>query len=398
MATVAHHIYSHYDPQERQDLEAETGQTEPDAADPWISEKAFGANERINKPPHFVPASTPYDAWHKPMHPKESTVMRPSQEVEGDVGGWYRSLTRRSDSTQPPSLAEEYLPSTSKAPISAPKTTMKRDKNNWFISRALQTEVSSRSGSSTPPQTLADILSRDPPPEPSKEPFVPPVFLTLGPDNRGFAMLQRSGWQEGEALGRTAPRRARSGLGFTPNDPFQSDEETRPKKRPRSLPRMKSEVKEVTVTIDDEIDVVRKVDVIDLTSDNDEDASDEEILDEGVRAGVNAEEDSTVRLEDTELDRDGFLDHNPRALITPLPTILKSDRLGIGLKAKRAGPYGESVKRVTHSQAALAVHVQRSEQIRQQKAVVGRGRRGFERMSKKEMQDRNDLLAYLKAD
>ena len=62
------------------------------------------------------------------------------------------------------------------------------------------------------------------------------------------------------------------------------------------------------------------------------------------------------------------------ALLTPLPTMLKSDLLGIGLKANTEGQYRTSVKRVTPNAAALAAHVRPAEDMRR-----GKGRSAFAR-------------------
>ena len=83
------------------------------------------------------------------------------------------------------------------------------------------------------------------------------------------------------------------------------------------------------------------------------------------------------------------MDHNPVSLLTPLPTVLKSDRLGIGLKRKRPkshsstsshrGPH-ELIKRVTHTPTAIAAHSQKAEQMRKQARMRdGRGHRGFQK-------------------
>ncbi|KAK7048430.1 hypothetical protein R3P38DRAFT_2764399 [Favolaschia claudopus] len=86
-----------------------------------------------------------------------------------------------------------------------------------------------------------------------------------------------------------------------------------------------------------------------------------------------------------------------KALVTPIATVLKSDRLGIGLKAKTTGPYKESQKRITHNAAAMAAHVKVAEALRKQKKLTGRGHRGFARKAKAESVNRRDLLAYMNA-
>ena len=79
------------------------------------------------------------------------------------------------------------------------------------------------------PSTLADLLSRNPPPRPSEPTFRPPVFLTIGPSNKGFAMLERKGWQEGEGLGSArVERKPKEGLGFLKGVNERNTEQRKP--------------------------------------------------------------------------------------------------------------------------------------------------------------------------
>jgi len=84
-----------------------------------------------------------------------------------------------------------------------------------------------------------------------------------------------------------------------------------------------------------------------------------------------------------------------KALLTPIATVLKSDRLGIGLKAKTVGPYKASRKRITHNAEALAAHIKAAEELKKKKGEFGRGRRGFERQHRKDSMKRQMMLAYL---
>jgi len=90
-------------------------------------------------------------------------------------------------------------------PPEVDKTRSTEGDSDWFIARAIsQTQSTSapltprpRSSSSN---SLADILARHPP-STNAQPFRPPVFLYLGPSNKGWwAMLQNQGWYEGEDL------------------------------------------------------------------------------------------------------------------------------------------------------------------------------------------------------
>ena len=186
-------------------------------------------------------------------------------------------------------------------------------------------------------------------------------------------MLQQKGWSEGEALGASAPRRTltQKALEKRPARTILSDRELL----------VKTEEREVALDEDDEVREVRKVEVVDLTlSDSDEDM--------GAELASHTASQSNAAVPS----------HNPTALLTPIATVLKSDRLGIGLKAKTVCPYKESKKRVTHNQAALAAHVRATEEMRMRKALLGRGSRSFARIAKAEAESRKRLLAHLNAD
>lgn len=238
------------------------------------------------------------------------------------------------------------------------KAAEKPTKNNWFILNALKSQQQ-QNLSSQPPSTLADLLERDPP-RSSEAKFKPPVWLAIGPSNKGFAMLERSGWCEGEPLGPDFIRRQTSGKG-------------------------KAKETECRQTIsvplgneDDGIWQVKQVSTIDLTL-SDPDSDDER--------------PDSLNIINHEPDDDS--PYARKALLTPLATVLKSDRLGIGLKAKTTGPYKESVKRVTHSAAALMAHAKASEDLKRWKKSHGRGQRGFTKQRRDEEEQRRAMIAYL---
>ena len=234
MATVTHYIRSTYDPNDREALELATGQvpstthsdtpedhTEEPETDPWQTEKAFGVERRLAAAPRFVPAAVSYDEVNNMLGGMPRTVLdTPVEESKEDVSGWYRLLTRRPVASETATGATSSIgkvqrnevagPSRLNPPIKQAATLIAQphpDKNSWFISRALQSEPASTT--STPPPTLADILAREPPIP--KKPMEPPVFLALGPSNRGWGMLQQKGWSEGEGLGANVARRAQIG-------------------------------------------------------------------------------------------------------------------------------------------------------------------------------------------
>ena len=153
---------------------------------------------------------------------------------------------------------------------------------------------------------------------------------------------------------------------------------------------LKTEEREFALDGEDEVREVRRVEVVDLTvSDSDGDEGEGEGED---GAGVDAGSPHAREPPATAPS------HNPTALLTPLATVLKSDRLGIGLKARTVGSYKESKKRVTHNQAALAAHARTTEEMRLRKAVLGRGTRSFARAAKADAEARRQLLASLNAD
>jgi hypothetical protein len=228
-------------------------------------------------------------------------------------------------------------------------------------------------------------------------------------------MLQNQGWSEGEGLGASSTSRGDDDAHTTMNE-----DKARKRKRTRtgmgldrrpSLPRAPSPSQEQTteehqvLLVDDDDDPIielRKkvhVPVIDLTqSDTEEDEEDEDEDDDGSSDDAPAPPASTTTDHSTGPGT-GTTPSDPRAaqtvLLTPLPTILKSDRLGIGLKAKTEGPYRSSVKRVTHNAAALAAHLKAAEDMRRTQRQLGRGHRAFARAERIERERRQNMMAYL---
>ena len=364
----------------------------PDAMQAWQQEASFISNRPARPPPQFVPATFSYDGW---IHNVESSKPNDtsSNNFFGDtLSGWYRSLTSQTtvaarDISDTTKASPTLHTSSSQEPIASPvPKSIRQNKNNWFIMKAIQLEPSS-SSVSTPAPTLADILARDPPPLPSEEKYTPPVWLEIGPSNRGFGMLQRSGWNEGEPLGPNVPRR-KPVKDILPDDEIINTTKSKDKSKGRL--KFANLSCQQTNKMDDETSELRNIEVIDLTlSDSDSDS-----------------DDLSMKAEDGKLeDQDGFTNdgsdipttHGGIALLTPIATRLKSDRLGIGLKAKTAGPYKTSQKRVTHNAAALAAHIRAAEENRRRMKEHGRGRRGHKKQRKMEEEKRKAMLASLKS-
>lgn len=447
MATTTYYIRSHYDrDRDLERLQRETGQLaegdeqqpELPEEDPWEKIQSFGVRRRLANAPRFVPATIAYDPWNEGL---ASLPEEPKASSGGSVGiaDWYKSLTQsnitgdntstvettQTATTPAPAPSQPIASSSSiSAPISRPSSTHPRRTNSdWFISRALSAQTSTSSAPPTPIPTtsLADILLRDPPI--TSQPLKPPVFLHLGPSNKGWAMLQSRGWREGEGLGVGAIRRADTRvdeLEEEEEDELEGRERKRAKRENRDSKQAKGKVKgkgrEVNrVTVkeeehvyegDDGIIEVKKTEIIDLTlsdsesefeSDSDSENNTSEVDDDPTTApSPSATITTTTSTPTTTAPQPPPSHHATQtSLLTPLPTVLKSDRLGIGLKAKTEGPYHSSVKRVTHNAAAMREHVKRGEETRRRKVMEGKGRRAFERRERKERERRREMLAYM---
>ncbi|KAK1232814.1 hypothetical protein PQX77_004040 [Marasmius sp. AFHP31] len=412
MATTAFTICSHYDPSQREQLELETGQIqeavsnnhggEEEPTTVWEAE-AFKARKKA-PPPRFVKATM--DGWSA-VGDSGRTSTPSAATDKNDVAGWYRSLTqtRSSSSSSSPGLeangkseatvVKEVIqkpvsPSSSLKPSAGRGKGKQPRENNWFIQKVLQQSQSDSTGSPPSSSSLADILARDPPPRPaSGDKFHPPVFLALGPSNKGYALLENSGWTEGEALG---PDEKKEGLGSGAKRARITKEV--------DLEGGDGEVKEVVPVID--------LTVSDSSGDEGDGdgvaeeamgASDDEHASDSLQQGLKTEDSepsvsfvaSSAPSSSNPIDRASAR----TALITPIPTILKSDRLGIGLKAKTVGPYKSSMKRITHNSAALAAHLQRAEDAKKRREKHGRGHRSFARQYKEEQRWRSDMQAYM---
>ena len=385
MATVTHYIYSHYDPDNPQTPE------EPIDIDEAWEQEAPRLNRLQGPAPQFVPATIPYydcDSGQAFLF-KNSTNVESSNALGSSLSEWYRSLTSSRVST--PDIPASSL----KKPLHETVTPITRfpapvNKNNWFIMNAIQSQPSS----STSAPSLAEILDRDPPPLPSQKKYTPPVWLEIGPTNKGFEMLQKAGWNEGEPLGPAVVRR-KPVEHILPDELFQTRKHKGKAKASQNAPNsmiLRKETREVEVDDMDDITELRQIDVIDLSMCSDDAHSDSSSSSE---EGSISEETSPHGRAQTSQSHDNAA-YEPKALLTPIPTVLKSDRLGVGLKAKTLGPYKASQKRVTHNAAALAVHTKSAEESKRRRELFGRGRRGFERRHKKEEERRQAMIAYLK--
>jgi len=405
MATTSFTIYSRYNPvkdKERLQLETDVDDGENKSSDEWLWKEAASSQflraQRL--PPKFVPATLCNEIGGSELGPSKPYTSSPRERLLGSsLSSWYRSLTVASstetkshhpcpDSTPVPVLSSnsvQYARGSSQSQI------QKWDKNNWFIQKALRCRPLPITPSTSPP-TLPEILARDPPPSPSEPRYNPPVWTEIGPSNRGFVMLQKGGWNEGEALGVDTRRDFPAGL---------SNFGQRIRKVEGTIGRVSRTPRwELCDTSGD----MKKDgnEIIDLTL-SDSDERDQEEEEEEEDGDVNVENLSEHSKESEQLLRSGEDDsedinicaHGRKALLTPIATVLKLDRLGIGLKVKTEGPYKVSVKRVTHNAASLAAHVRMADKARRRRKVFGRGIRGYERQKRKEEEKRRNLLAYM---
>ena len=418
-----------------------------EGVDPWLVELPY-APAKFNPPLKFVKSVLSYEdvndyierGYESGLLERDEGKDKNVEEEGKGISSWYLNLSRTNASTPAPTPIPEtstvaertaragtliYPASLSgvtncsvtaitqhgseRPPTSRPEeplqpqllpSTNPRPRSDWFISNVISHPPSTTSGPNSPAPgprslpTLADMLARDPPPNKLQEAYTPPTWIVLPPSNRGFQMLQKSGWSEGEPLGPYFTRKR--GVAQTEQQPVAGPSNLGKKAA------QKIRTTEIAIEGYDDIVEIKKEQVIDLTVSDDGEyvsSSDEEIsgedamgLDDEISHNLPSENSNPASARPSPPRGEG---HGGKALLTPLPTVLKSDRLGIGLKAKTVGPYKASQKRVTHNAAALAAHVKANEERKLFKQKVGRGSRGFARAEKSESERRKNLLAYL---
>ena len=437
------------DVEEGGNVDGDNGQEE--GIDPWLVELPY-ASDKLHPPVKFVKSILSYEdvndyierGYESGLPGRDEEKDEDMEKERRGISNWYRNLSRTNVSTpapppvhetstmaertaktgtfgysvpssgvtdgsaattpqrtseQPPTLKPPSPPQGPLQPQPQPSNNPRR-RNDWFISNVLPQSSPTASSPNSPapglraPPTLADILARDPPPNKSQEVYTPPTWIMLPPSNPGFRMLQKSGWSEGEPLGPYFARR--QGVVQPERQPVAGPSNLR---RRETIPDTRT--MEIKIEGYDDIVEIKKEQIIDLTVSDDEESAwsnDGYISDEAAMEL----DDETLQLSNGSLNPTSARPlpprgegHGGKALLTPLPTVLKSDRLGIGLKAKTVGPYKASQKRVTHNAAALTAHVKANEERKLFKQKVGRGSRGFARAEKRDREKRKGLLAYL---
>ncbi|QRV77700.1 hypothetical protein RhiJN_05715 [Ceratobasidium sp. AG-Ba] len=143
-------------------------------------------------PPRFV-AATNSRPVVEPAAPTSS--VKPDSN---DISSWYASLSRSNQELRPTPTSTPPLPSPAPTASTNPKNRHpKPTKNDWFIRRALSNVPPDAAPTQT--SSIANMLEQSPPS--LEDPLRPPIFLHLNPTNRGWGMLQRHGWEEGQPLG-----------------------------------------------------------------------------------------------------------------------------------------------------------------------------------------------------
>ncbi|KIO29380.1 hypothetical protein M407DRAFT_169566 [Tulasnella calospora MUT 4182] len=219
------------------------------------------------------------------------------------------------------------------------------------LSRRLEADESTSLPKASSSSSIPAMLMRAPPPLPSEAPFIPPTYTVLGPANKGYSMLERHGWREGQTLGpgnQSHGNGNRAGIGFVAkHEDKEGDESKRAMK-------------------DGDIAAASVVDFVDLT------------LEDGSESDGETPKPRPVQ--------------NPpggRALLTPLPTVLRADNAGIGSK--------RGTKRViTQSAHALELLERRKKRNRKSDSIVRVGAKALINKAKKEQQERSALIAYLR--
>ncbi|KZV92564.1 hypothetical protein EXIGLDRAFT_718233 [Exidia glandulosa HHB12029] len=343
--------------------QAEDALTELELDAAWRNERPFGRDSQY-PPMTFVPARLKFDDFGQLLNPQDAQAPSSSSRAQGGrIGSWYSSLPRSSSSTPAPSTSAMAAPLLN-APAPAPQRPAKVTKNDWFLQKVLAAEPAPLP---SPAPSLSDMLEREPPCPAGG--FKVPVWTAIGPGNRGFALLQRSGWEEGQGLG------------------------------PGAAGPSQRRVEQIRVPLDN------RAEVIDLTGDDGDDGDAVDLTgDDDSDDTMSGDEIPDVESDDMqpklELDVEELpTDSHGTALLVPLPAFLKPDKHGIGVRAAAerkmlrlkstaqaiAASTPEGTKRHQHIAAAA----------RKRRAEVGRGARGFARMNRSESDQRQAMMSYM---
>lgn len=345
----------------------------------WNINPAKHGPERLTKIPTFVKSTGNYDELGRSaMEGAEVEVdqgrRKRRAENEQDLAEWYRGLAVKTDLTKdtlrsmedavekkssapavidltqdddtgsPPVASRPVLPKSEISDESRSNPSMKPlrvNQSEWFIRRALlaQDRSTSSSGHSSPgPSSISTMLNIG-----TSQPR-PAVFnYVLGPENKGYELLQtRHGW-EGGGLGR-------------PDDWHERQD------MPQAGP---SRQRSPTIELD-----VHGEKVVDLTIDSEDEEEEDYKLPPVLKSGP--------------------------GITAPIATSLKLDRLGLGhQRNKKAARDAE--KKVTHSIDEIRRIQQRSRYPppKQGTELGKKGKIRWKERDKKDREERKRLMAVL---
>jgi hypothetical protein len=381
-------------------------------ADSTITEQTAELTNRAFRGSTFVPAQRTYDELGRPLaddNQKENP--KRLNTSSNTVGDWYTSLQRAHNVTPQPAVtqhkgkgvetsrtsSDERRP---KASSSASMTQQGPSKPDWFRSSPMQTATKRPKLPS-----LAEMLRNDPP-DP-QNPLEPPVYYGIGPTNKGYEMLTKSGWVEGRPLG-----------------PHSHGSDVNKSKKPIEKSSKAVNLEESRVFLSGDMPTLvlpgrlpgqiqtirlRRGDSTDEDEDNKDNSDGSEDEDDTIfnqpagstsRASSPGSSSSERSKKDREIIDDRTGKKFDRPLLTPIAVALKNDRKGLGLsKTKRL---------VTHSSLALREHAQKSKftrrhQISEMKRMerdfkrgqYGRGKRAYAKMAKEDAAKRQRLMEYM---
>lgn len=362
-------------------------------------------------PMNFVREQGEYDERGRAVS-SDSMQFSSVKKAASGLGDWYSSIQRSATKSAPPqsSRMAPVTPSptasnsraVSQTEIAAPmpQTTSsisRPTRKDWFKSRPNMAGLE-RSNQST----LADMIRRDPP-NPHR-PHVPPVHYALGPENRGYDMLSRGGWQEGQPLGPLGQHDSKRSLGHLASTSTRSTPEKEEKIKFRSLP---GAMPKLVVPKEGGIGV----NLVSLTRPEECEESSEEEFEDGediLMPGSSNIRFSSAPADDRNGEQEGSYIENHSStsqkgpILTPIPVALKHNRQGIGMSKKR--------RLVTHSSLAMLHHEREGEVARRhhkselrrierdhRQGKYGTGKRAYARMAKEEEAKRQRLLDYMKS-
>ncbi|KAG8816499.1 hypothetical protein FRC17_000304 [Serendipita sp. 399] len=337
----------------------------------------------------FVPAKSGYDDLGRPTDIVQSSGDA-KVSADGGIGDWYMSLQRSQPKEPLPRRVsstkskDKALPVSSEGGLKEVSEPERPMQNNWFRPTS-SVSLQERKQSSS----LAEMLRREPP-NPGN-PLVPPVYYAIGSTNKGYEMLTKGGWEEGQPLG---PAAASTSTSSVQGARYSRQVEKKEKwvTLYGSMPKLlvpKADGAGVEV-----VDISREEEESETSSWEDDD--DTPMFEQATSEGPAAPSTIEPRI------RSGEVSKFDKPILTPIPVALKNDRVGLGAEKRK--------RLVTHSSLAIQHHIQQgrinqnhhiSEMRRMERdhlrGTYGRGKRAYARKAKEEEEKRKRLREYMKS-